>query len=67
MQPADQMSIEVEYVRLPSRTSGARYQSVTTSFENVLTGTPKARARPKSPSLSSPRLVRRRFCGLRSR
>lgn len=58
---------DVEYVRLPMSTSGARYQSVTTSFEKVLTGMPNARARPKSASLSSPRLVMSKFCGLRSR
>lgn len=37
-----------------------RYQRVTTSFEKVLTGIPKALANPKSPNLSSPlRLIRR--------
>lgn len=30
MQPTDHMSTPVEYWRLPSRISGARYQSVTT-------------------------------------
>lgn len=67
MHPADHTSMLVEYVRLPSKTSGARYHSVTTSFEKVLTGMPNARARPKSASLSSPRLLIKRFCGLRSR
>jgi len=67
MQPADQMSMLVLYVLDPKSTSGARYQSVTTSFENVLTGIPNARARPKSASLSMPLLLISKFCGLRSR
>lgn len=67
MQPADQMSMLVLYVLLPSRTSGARYQRVTTSFEKVLTGMPNALARPKSPSFNCPFELVRRFCGLRSR
>ena len=60
-------SILVLYVLLPNNTSGALYQSVTTSFENVFTGIPNALAKPKSASLSSPRLLMRRFWGLRSR
>lgn len=67
MQPADQISMLVLYVREPSRTSGARYHNVTTSLENVLTGIPKARAKPKSASFSWPLTLMRRFCGLRSR
>lgn len=67
MQPADQISMLVLYVRLPRRTSGARYQRVTTSLEKVLTGIPKARARPKSASFSWPLVLMRRFWGLRSR
>lgn len=42
MHPLDQTSMLVEYVRDPNRTSGARYQSVTTSLLNVLTGIPNA-------------------------
>ena len=38
-----------------------------TSFENVFTGTPNALARPKSPSLSSPLRLMRRFWGFKSR
>ena len=67
MHPADQMSMLVLYVLLPSRTSGARYHSVTTSLEKVLTGMPKARARPKSASLSCPRVLMSKFWGFRSR
>ena len=83
MQPHDQTSIEVLYVREPRRTSGARYHNVTTcerlspryavqttlhtSFENVLTGTPKALARPKSPIFNSPFLLINKFCGFKSR
>ena len=40
------MSICVEYSEEPKRTSGGRYQSVTTSLEYVLVGTDFARARP---------------------
>lgn len=40
------MSICVEYSEDPSRTSGGRYQRVTTSLEYVLVGTDLARARP---------------------
>ena len=60
------MSMLVLYVRDPRRTSGALYHNVTTSLEKVLTGIPKARARPKSASLSCPLLLMSRFCGLRS-
>lgn len=75
--PQDHTSIDVLYVRDPSKTSGARYQSVTTydtesvlraissaiqtSFEKVFTGTPNARAKPKSPSFNSPFLLISRF------
>lgn len=45
-QPTHHMSICVEYSEEPSRTSGGRYQSVTTSLEYVLVGTDLARARP---------------------
>ena len=44
----------VLYVLLPRRTSGARYHKVTTSLEKVLTGMPKARARPKSAKFQQP-------------
>ena len=67
MQPMDHMSTGVEYCLSPSRISGARYHSVTTSCVCVRTGMPKARARPKSASLSAPLRSMRRFCGLRSR
>lgn len=40
------MSICVEYSEDPSRTSGGRYQRVTTSLEYVLVGTDLALARP---------------------
>ena len=56
--------------------SGERYHSVTTSLvylpmrtarkNDFFTGMPDDRARPKSPSFSSPSLLIRRFCGLRS-
>ena len=47
----------------PSRISGARYHSVTTSCVYVLTGMPNARARPKSASLSALELRSiSRFC-----
>jgi len=67
MQPHDHKSIEVLYVRDPSKTSGARYHRVTTSFENVFTGTPNALARPKSPSFNSILRLISKFCGFRSR
>ena len=38
-----------------------------TSFENVLTGTPNALARPKSPIFNSPFLLIDRFCGFRKK
>ncbi len=37
-----------------------------TSCVYVLTGTPKARASPKSASLTTPCAFTKRFCGLRS-
>jgi len=60
MQPIDQISIGVEYSFAPKRISGARYQRVTTSCVYVLTGSPKALARPKSANftLSSPSIRR---------
>lgn len=44
--PTHHMSICVEYSEEPNKTSGGRYQSVTTSFEYVLVGTDFALARP---------------------
>ena len=44
------MSMGVEYSVEPRRTSGGRYQRVTTSLEYVFVGTDLARARPKSAS-----------------
>lgn len=87
MHPTLHRSILVLYVREPSKTSGARYHSVTTcpvsaqaskrwkiywnikltSLLKVLTGTPNALAKPKSPILSSPLRLMSRFWGLRSR
>ena len=52
MQPQLHRSTGVEYLREPISTSGARYHSVTTSCVYERTGIPKARARPKSASLS---------------
>lgn len=43
------------------------FEKIRTSLENVLTGTPKARARPKSPSFNSPLRLMRRFWGFKSR
>mmetsp|Transcript_3618 Transcript_3618/g.11159 ORF Transcript_3618/g.11159 Transcript_3618/m.11159 type:complete len:208 (+) Transcript_3618:838-1461(+) len=67
MHPTLHRSTGVEYLRDPISTSGARYQSVTTSCVYDRTGMPKALASPKSASLSSPCLLMSRFCGLRSR
>ena len=61
MHPHDHISMDVEYVLEPISTSGARYHNVTTSLENVLTGIPKARARPKSPNFNWPLLLINRF------
>lgn len=66
MQPTDQMSIAEEYFCDPRRTSGGRYQSVTTSWVNPLTGMPEALASPKSASLRTFLFDISRFCGLRS-
>mmetsp|Transcript_35903 Transcript_35903/g.100886 ORF Transcript_35903/g.100886 Transcript_35903/m.100886 type:complete len:210 (-) Transcript_35903:226-855(-) len=52
MQPKDQMSMDGPYHSCPSRTSGARYQRVTTSWVYTFSGTEKLRARPKSASTS---------------
>ena len=68
MQPADQQSIEVVYSLAPKRTSGGRYQRVTTSAEKQRTGMPKARAKPKSASFSWPLLLlMSKFWGFKSR
>jgi hypothetical protein len=42
-----------------------RYRAGLTSLLNVFTGTPNALANPKSPILSSPRLLINKFCGLK--
>ena len=55
------MSIAVVYSTEPRRTSGGRYQRVTTSLEYVLLGTDLARAKPKSANLRSPMVLMRRF------
>ena len=66
--PTDQMSTGTEYCLPPRRISGARYHSVTTSCVYVRSGTVKARARPKSASLSVPCFgSTSTFCGFRSR
>lgn len=44
--PTHHMSICVEYSEEPSKTSGGRYHSVTTSLEYVLVGTDLALASP---------------------
>lgn len=45
--PTHHMSICVEYSEEPSKTSGGRYHSVTTSLEYVLVGTDLALASPE--------------------
>jgi len=50
MQPTPHMSRDVEYSVLPSKTSGGRYHSVTTSCEYVCEGTDFALARPEKTS-----------------
>lgn len=47
VKPTHHMSICVEYSEEPSKTSGGRYHSVTTSLEYVLVGTDLALASPK--------------------
>ena len=66
MQPIDQISTGVEYYFWPSKISGARYQSVTTSCVYVLTGNPKALANPKSASLMFPLESISKFYGFKS-
>ena len=48
MQPTAHMSIGVAYEALPNRSSGQRYQSVTTRGVNFADESPNGRARPKS-------------------
>ena len=48
--PQDQTSIAVEYSLIPSKSSGARYQRVTTIAVYSWSGEPYSRARPKSPT-----------------
>lgn len=52
--PTLHTSTGVEYFLDPINTSGARYQSVTTSWVYDRTGIPKARASPKSPNFRYP-------------
>mmetsp|Transcript_15321 Transcript_15321/g.51533 ORF Transcript_15321/g.51533 Transcript_15321/m.51533 type:complete len:207 (+) Transcript_15321:359-979(+) len=65
--PMAHMSIGGAYVCDPSRISGGRYHSVTTSCVSGRIGGQNARARPKSAIFRRPSFVTRRFCGLRSR
>jgi len=60
------ISIQALYSVDPSKTSGGRYHSVTTSFEYVFVGTLLARASPKSASFSSPFSLMSRFWGFKS-
>lgn len=67
IQPVDQRSTPREYYFWPNKISGQRYQRVTTSCVYVLMGRPKARANPKSASLTTvPVESMSKFCGLRS-
>ena len=50
IQPIDQRSIGQEYSFAWSKSSGARYQSVTTTGVYGLEGDPYSRASPKSPT-----------------
>jgi len=59
--PIDQISTGVEYCFEPRRISGGLYQSVTTSWVNVLIGNPNALAKPKSASCTFPFLLIRMF------
>ena len=54
-------------LRMSESSEGRANVTPRTSFEKVLTGTPNALARPKSPIFNSPFLLINRFCGLRSR
>ena len=66
MQPTDHMSIPVEYSSHDSRSSGARYQRVTTySVMNFVSSWD--RESPKSQILRSHVAFRSRLLGLRSR
>ena len=68
MQPRDHMSTSKEYDLVPSRSSGARYHNVTTSWVRFGGGGEDVkRAMPKSASLTSPRLFKRMLDVLRSR
>ena len=55
------MSTGVEYSFWPKRISGALYHKVNTSCVNVLIGTPKALAKPKSANLIIPFLSMSKF------
>mmetsp|Transcript_78520 Transcript_78520/g.234011 ORF Transcript_78520/g.234011 Transcript_78520/m.234011 type:complete len:251 (-) Transcript_78520:208-960(-) len=65
-QPTLQRSTGTLYKAEPSRISGARYQTVTTSCVYFGTGTVYARARPKSAIFRRRRWSISRFCGFRS-
>ena len=67
MHPTAQISTPRLYCFWPSKTSGARYQSVSISWVRVLIGIPKALASPKSAILRFPFRSTNRFWGLRSR
>ena len=66
MHPIDHMSMGVEYSLAPSKISGALYHNVTTSWVYVLTGRPKALARPKSASFTFSSLSMSKFYGFKS-
>mmetsp|Transcript_68942 Transcript_68942/g.202378 ORF Transcript_68942/g.202378 Transcript_68942/m.202378 type:complete len:203 (-) Transcript_68942:315-923(-) len=66
-QPMLHRSTGTLYSAPPRRISGGLYQTVTTSWVYLGTGTVKARARPKSAIFRRSLLSMRRFCGLRSR
>ena len=67
MHPTLHMSTARPYSFAPSRSSGARYQSVTTSCVSFGGGSPTYLAIPKSAILSCPWLLSKRFDVLRSR
>mmetsp|Transcript_5147 Transcript_5147/g.19270 ORF Transcript_5147/g.19270 Transcript_5147/m.19270 type:complete len:232 (+) Transcript_5147:171-866(+) len=63
-QPTLHMSTGTLYSTEPKRISGARYQTVTTSWVYFGTGTEYARARPKSAIFKHNFESIKRFCGL---
>ena len=52
IQPTDHISTAIEYSVAPSKSSGALYQIVTTSYVSGLSGTLNALASPKSASFN---------------